>query len=72
MTRALSPPAPLNIRGLCRSEVARKTGLSLSHVSRILSGQRTPSLGALVRIADYLGVTTDELIGELAELQDGR
>ncbi len=38
------------------SDVARGTGISVSHVSRIFSGLRTPSLDVAETIAKYLGV----------------
>ena len=44
-----------------RSQVARDTGINISHVSRIFSGQVLPSLPTACVIADYLGWTVDYL-----------
>ena len=42
--------------------LAEKAGLSLSYVSMIENGRRKVSLDALIRIANILGVTVDELL----------
>lgn len=44
-----------------RSEVSRRTGISLSGISRILSGQRNPRSGNLLAIAQVLGLKMDDL-----------
>ncbi len=49
--RTMADFANLNL-----SDVARGTGISVSHVSRIFSGLRTPSLDVAETIAKYLGV----------------
>lgn len=59
------------IRDANRSEVARRTGISLSGVSRILSGHRAASSRKLNTIALALGMTMDELHGHLTGLQAG-
>ena len=43
-------------------DLAEKTGLSLSYVSIVENGRRKVSLNALIRIANILGVTVDELL----------
>lgn len=48
-----------------QSELARAVGLSPSHVCLILRGARVPSLPVAKKIADYLGITLDELYGEV-------
>lgn len=53
--------AKIKLSELNRSEISRGTGYSLSHVSRVLSGKRMPSVVALGKIASYLGLTRDEL-----------
>ena len=50
---------PLEIN---RTKLHKETGYSLSHVSRVLSGQRRPSLRCAGAIAQALGLTVDELI----------
>lgn len=44
-----------------RSELHRLTGLSLSGVSRILSGDRAPSADSLKKLADHLGLEMGDL-----------
>jgi transcriptional regulator with XRE-family HTH domain len=45
-----------------RGELARKSGVSLSHISRIFSGQREPSVTTVRRIAEAVGVSEQEVI----------
>ena len=47
------------------SDVARGTGISISHVNRVFNGNRTPSLPNLRKIAAYLKVDLTELSGFL-------
>ncbi len=47
------------------SDVARGTKISISHISRIFGGLRTPSLPVLRKIAEYLSVDLTELSGYL-------
>ena len=49
-------------RDLSQMDLADKTGLSVSYVSMIENGRRKVSLDALIRIANILGVTVDELL----------
>lgn len=51
----------LDLEKINRSKIHRETGLTLSHVSRIFSGERRPSLEAARDIARSLGVTMEEL-----------
>jgi transcriptional regulator with XRE-family HTH domain len=44
-----------------RSEIARRTGITLSHVSRVLSGKRVPSSNKLAEIAFCLNVSMNDL-----------
>ena len=55
-----------------RSDIGRKTGMSLSGVSRILSGHRNPSAKALEAIAGYLRVGMNDLYAYLKLVQAGR
>lgn len=50
------------IAGVNRSEVHRTTGLSLSGVSRILSGGRVPRSPNLQAVALAVGVSMEELL----------
>lgn len=51
------------------SDVARGTGISVSHVSRIFSGLRTPSLDVAEAIAKYLGVGLNDFTKFLATVK---
>lgn len=46
-------------------EVSRETGLSKSHVSRVLNGKKKPSIEALVLIARAKGMRVNALVEEL-------
>lgn len=48
--------------GLSQMDLAEKIGMSVSYVSMIENGRRRVSLNALIRIANILGVTVDELL----------
>lgn len=47
------------------TNIANGTGLSLSMVSRIMAGKRTPSLDSASKIAAYLGISIEELMQSL-------
>ena len=53
-----------------RSAMARAIHVDVAHVSRILSGKRNPSLAVASRMADYLGITLDDLFRVIAEGRD--
>lgn len=42
-----------------RGEISRGTGISLSHVSRIYSGQRSPSLETIHKIMAFAGMSLE-------------
>lgn len=44
------------------SQIARKSGLSVSFVSRLMSGKRKPSMATLIGLAQNLDMSTDEVI----------
>lgn len=46
------------------ADVAKRSGLSAAHLSRIERGERTPTLGVLFRLARAYDVSVSELIGE--------
>lgn len=52
------------VRGINSSELARRTGLNRSSISRILRGKLNPQQDTLKRIADELGVSPLELLEE--------
>ncbi len=45
-------------------QVASKTGLSKAHLSRLESGERQPSVAALVELSRALGIAISRLLGE--------
>jgi transcriptional regulator with XRE-family HTH domain len=51
------------LRGLTQAELGAKAGMGGASVSHFETGQRTPSLESLLRLADALDVTTDALLG---------
>lgn len=53
-------------RILSLSEIHRRTGLSMAHISKIYSGKRRASLSAAARIADAQRITVDDLIVQIA------
>ena len=48
---------------LSQKELANLSGITEVSMSKYLSGERTPRIDVVVNIANALGVTTDELIG---------
>ena len=60
--------AARELRGLNQSEVATRTGLQASAVSHFVTGSRKPSFDNLRRLAKALDVTTDYLIGRVADI----
>lgn len=50
------------MRGLSQGGLADLTGLQSSAISHFENGRRVPSVGNLVKLADALCVTLDELI----------
>ena len=48
---------------LTQKELANLSGITEASMSKYLSGERTPRIDVIVNIANALGVTTDELIG---------
>lgn len=49
-------------KGIKAKELAKKIGVTPGMISKIKRGEREPSTANLVKIADYFGVTVDELI----------
>jgi len=50
-------------RRVTQEQLAEHLGVTQAAVSYWTSGKRKPSIGDLVRIADFFGVTTDYLLG---------
>lgn len=69
MGRDGNPPCAKRVRAarvrnrLTQSALARQMGISPAWISHLENGDRLPSAGLLVRLADALGVSTDYLLG---------
>ena len=53
-------------KGIKQTVACRESGVGVSFVNDIVRGQ-TPSVAKVQMLADYLGVTTSELLGEKKE-----
>lgn len=49
-------------KGLSQVDVARELDVGRGFVSNLESGKRNPTLSTITRLAQALGVTTDELL----------
>lgn len=49
---------------MSKSELAEKVGISQQMVSEIVAGNKAPKVSTLIKIANVLGVTVDELINK--------
>lgn len=54
--------------GYSQRELALKTGLAPQNMSRYESGQVEPNIETLIKLADFLHVTLDELVGRPTNL----
>lgn len=52
------------MRGLRQSDLAEACDCGNSHIGQIENGRGTPSLDMIIRIADVLSVTVDQLLKE--------
>lgn len=48
---------------LTQRQLAKKTGISQANISRWEKGEVLPNIDACVRLAEFYGITVDELIG---------
>lgn len=55
--------------GVTLEQVAVRTGLNKGYLSRIESGEKSPSIATLLKLSAELGVPTSQLFGE--EVDDG-
>lgn len=53
----------MDCKHLTQKELANLSGITEASMSKYLSGERTPRIDVIVNLANALGVTTDELIG---------
>ncbi|MBE5739886.1 MAG: helix-turn-helix transcriptional regulator [Clostridiales bacterium] len=49
--------------GLSQWELSKLTGINQSSISRWEDNKRTPSIENCVQLADFYGISVDELIG---------
>ncbi len=49
--------------GLSQNELARRTGISHQNIQRWEKGTVIPNIDFCVQLADFYGITVDELIG---------
>lgn len=61
----------LKSRGMTQRDLAARLGVSEVTVSRWLNGERNPSVQTLKRLAEILGTTPDDLLGEPAREAQG-
>ena len=54
----------MELLGMSQKDLARETGLTESAISRFINGTRQPRLYNLIKIADALEMTVDELVRE--------
>ena len=57
----------LEERGMTQMDLVRATGEGQSTINAICSGKHSPRLGVVTRIADALGMSIDELAGNLTK-----
>ena len=51
------------INGLSQNELAKKTNIAQQNISRWEAGIAMPSLDACIKLAEFYGITLDELVG---------
>ncbi|WP_371378330.1 helix-turn-helix domain-containing protein [Sporomusa aerivorans] len=54
----------MKLKDMSGYELAKRSDVSQSHISDIIHGKKQPTLPVAKRIADALGVTIDDLIGD--------
>lgn len=58
----------LDSKGISQRELARRLGKHPSEISEIVKGKRDPGVSLVEKIAEGLGVSPAELVGEPGEL----
>lgn len=48
---------------LTQSELSRQTGISQANINRWESGANLPNIDFCVKLADFYGISLDELVG---------
>lgn len=62
MTRPKPRPVAAAFARLKQNDVARRAGISESHLSLIVNGKRTPSLAVAKRLAKVLGLRIEAFL----------
>jgi len=52
-----------DLRKLTQADLGARAGIAAASISHFETGQRTPSLDSIVKLADALGVSIDVLVG---------
>lgn len=71
-TASESITAERAVRGANRSALSRETSISLSHISKVLSGDRVPSVRKLKQLAESMDVPMSELYDYLSRVRARR
>ena len=58
-------------RGLTLAQVSVRSGVSVGHLSRIENAERFPTVRVLMQLAQALGVSLSDLVGESAPESEG-
>lgn len=53
--------------GLSQTELSRAVGISQQNISRWEKGIHVPTIADCIRLANYYGITLDDLVGYAAE-----
>ena len=51
------------LRGMTQAQMGARSAVAAASISHFETGQRTPALGTLIKLADALNVTVDALLG---------
>lgn len=57
-------------RGLTQEKLSEMADISIQHMNRIENGVRKPSMDAVHRIADALGITVELLLGKSDDFKE--
>lgn len=52
---------------MSQNEVARRAGISVSQLSKVLTGSRTATLGEVIRLCEVLGLSVTDVVREAEE-----
>lgn len=55
------------LRGMKKIRAARATGLARAHIQNLATNAKAPSVRAIVALADFLGVSDEEIVASVRE-----